>query len=117
MTAIVALSLQQVAQAQRMRMPPEDRAKALKDSLSLSDEQTAKIVKIYQAQQKEMSDKMAELQGDRDAMRQAFQEMTAKTNKEIEAVLTKDQLKKFQDLVKQQMEMRQRMMQQRQRNN
>ncbi len=117
MTAIVALSLQQVAQAQRMRMSPEDRAKALKDSLSLSNEQTAKIVKIYQAQQKEMSDKMAELQGDRDAMRQAFQEMTAKTNKEIEAVLTKDQLKKFQDLVKQQMEMRQRMMQQRQRNN
>lgn len=59
----------------------------------------------------------AELQGDRDAMRQAFQEMTAKTNKEIEAVLTKDQLKKFQDLLKQQAEMRQRMRQQRQRNN
>jgi len=116
-TAIVALSLQQVAQAQRMRMTPEERGKALKDSLSLSGEQTAKIVKIYEAQQKEMSDKMPEMQGDRDAMRQFFQELTAKTNKQIEAVLTKEQLKKFQALVKQQMEMRQRMMQQRQRNN
>ena len=111
--AIVALSFQQVAQAQRMRMKPEERAKALKDSLSLSDEQAAKVTKIYEAQQAEMREKMGELQGDRDAMRQAMQAMTAKTDSLIGAVLTKDQLKKYQELQKQ---MRQPMMQ-RQRNN
>jgi len=111
--AIVALSLQQVAQAQRMRMTPEERAKALKDSLSLSDQQVVKITKIYEAQQAEMREKMGELQGDRDAMRQAMQAMTAKTDSLVGAVLTKDQLKKYQELQKQ---MRQRMMQ-RQRNN
>lgn len=110
--AIVALSFQQVAQAQRMRMKPEERAKALKDSLSLSDEQAAKVTKIYEAQQAEMREKMGELQGDRDAMRQAMQAMTAKTDSLIGAVLTKDQLKKYQELQKQ---MRQPMMQ-RQRN-
>jgi protein CpxP len=96
-----------------MRMKPEERAKALKDSLSLSDEQAAKVTKIYEAQQAEMREKMGELQGDRDAMRQAMQAMTAKTDSLIGAVLTKDQLKKYQELQKQ---MRQRMMQ-RQRNN
>jgi Spy/CpxP family protein refolding chaperone len=112
--AIVALSLQQVAQAQGMRRTPEGRAKILKDSLSLSDEQTSKITKIYEAQQKEMMEKMGELQGDRDAMRQLMQEVMTKTNKQIEALLTKDQLKKFQELVKQQMQMRGRMQQRRQ---
>jgi Spy/CpxP family protein refolding chaperone len=112
--AIVALSLQQVAQAQGMRRTPEERAKILKDSLSLSDEQTSKITKIYEAQQKEMMEKMGELQGDRDAMRQLMQEVMTKTNKQIEAVLTKEQLKKFQELVKQQMQMRGRMQQRRQ---
>jgi Spy/CpxP family protein refolding chaperone len=110
MTAIVALSLQQVAQAQRMRMSPEERAKALKDTLSLSDEQTAKITKIYETQQTEMRAKFEELQGDRDAMREAMQAMTAKTDSLIAAVLTKDQLVKYQEFQKQ---MRERMMQRR----
>jgi protein CpxP len=113
MTAIVALSLQQVAQAQRMRMSPEERAKALKDTLSLSNEQTAKITKIYEAQQTEMRAKFEELQGDRDAMREAMQAMAAKTDSLISAVLTKDQLVKYQEFQKQ---MRERMMQRRRNN-
>ena len=34
--------------AQRMQVSPEERAKRLKDSLALNDDQLAKVVKIYQ---------------------------------------------------------------------
>lgn len=111
---LLTLGLQQAAQAQGMRMSPEQRVQALKDSLSLTAEQTTKITKIFEAQQKEMMEKMGELQGDRDAMRQAFQEMTAKTDKQIEALLSKEQLKKYEAIKKQREQMRSRMQQRRQ---
>lgn len=111
---LLTLGLQQAAQAQGMRMSPEQRAQALKDSLSLTAEQTTKITKIFEAQQKEMMEKMGELQGDRDAMRQAFQEMTAKTDKQIEALLSKEQLRKYEAIKKQREQMRSRMQQRRQ---
>jgi Spy/CpxP family protein refolding chaperone len=60
-----------------------------------------------------MSDKRAELQGDMDAMRSAMMEIRDKTNKQITALLTKEQAKKFEDILKQQ----QQRMQQRMRNN
>jgi len=50
-SVLLALSFQELAQAQRMRMTPEDRAKQLKDSLALSAEQTAKVTKIYEGMQ------------------------------------------------------------------
>jgi len=111
---LLALGFQELAQAQRMRLTPEDQAKRIKDSLTLSDEQTAKVKKIYEAQQAEMMEKMSGAMGDREAMRSAMQEVMAKYDKQIEALLTKEQLKKYEELKKQRQQMRGRMQQQRQ---
>lgn len=98
---------------QGMRLSPKQRADTLGKQLSLDSVVVGKIAKIYEKSQKEMSDKMGEFQGDRDAMRKFFQETQAKVDKEVKALLTKDQAKKYDDMVKARMQR----MQQRQRGN
>lgn len=102
------------AQGQGMRMSPKERAEALGKQLSLDSVTVAKVVKIMEKSQKTMMDKRAELQGgDMDAMRSAMMEIRDSTNKEITALLTKEQAKKYEEILKEQ----QQRMQQRQRNN
>ncbi len=85
--------------AQGMRMSAEDRAKALKDSLGLSDKQMEQVVGIL----KEMGSKrqaLADSIEDRDARREAMMSLMAKSDEKIESVLTKDQKEKYEVMKK-----------------
>ncbi|MGH2566787.1 MAG: hypothetical protein ACRDGA_00485 [Bacteroidota bacterium] len=92
------LPWQETRQGRSMMMPPEERAKRLKEQLSLSDEQTKKATKIFEESQKKMTGMRDSLQGDFEVMRAAMQQMQAKQDSTIEAMLNKDQLKKYEEL-------------------
>jgi protein CpxP len=74
------------------RRSPADQAAALKTSLALTDDQTAKVTAIYTAQAKSR-DSLVAAGGD---MRAAMMPMMNATNAKIKAVLTADQAAKFQ---------------------
>lgn len=97
-----------------MMMSPEERAKQLKEQLSLTNEQTTKVTKIFEESQKKTMEMMGSFQGDRDAARKAVQQMQAKQDSTIEALLNKDQLKKYGELKKQRQQRMQQMQQRRQ---
>jgi periplasmic protein CpxP/Spy len=89
-----------IAQAQRIRMSPEEQAKALKDSLSLTDDQTTKITTILKDAREEATTFMSQNKDDRDAMRSSMQASQKKTDTKIKAVLTEEQAKKYEALTK-----------------
>ena len=96
----------QLVSAQGRMMSPEDRAEQLSKRLDLNEEQKGKLVKVYQALQKEMQEKMPDLMGDREAMRKAMQDINAKGDKEVEKMLTKEQLAKYEEFKKERQQMR-----------
>ena len=103
------------AQGQGMRIPPKQRADTLGKQLGLDTTTVAKVAAIYTKYQKIMTDKRNELQGgDMDAMRAAITEIRENQNKEIVALLTKEQAAKYDEIQKQQ---QQRMMNRPPRNN
>ena len=89
-----------VASAQRVQQTPTNRAQHLKESLSLTDEQTAQVQAIYENSQKEMSAVSDSLKGNGKSMRQARREIMDKADKQIEQLLTDDQKTKFAELKK-----------------
>ncbi|HLF19922.1 MAG TPA: hypothetical protein VI704_03955 [Bacteroidota bacterium] len=99
----------------RAMMSPEDRVKQLKEQLTLTDDQTTKVQKIFEENQKKMTDMRASYQGDFDGMRAAMQLMQAKQDSTIEKLLTADQLKKYEG-VKKERQQRMQNMQRRQGN-
>ena len=88
------------ASAQFMRMTPEERAKILKDSLALDSVQTVKVTAIFTESSKQMQDAFQSGGGDRDAMRETMTKITAGSDKKIEALLTKEQLAKYEVMKK-----------------
>lgn len=95
MICLFLLGISAVSFAQgggRQRLSPEDRAKALKESLKLTDEQTAKVTAIYQAQAKSM-DSLRTAGGD---LRSQMRPMMQATNDKVKAVLTPEQATAFQ---------------------
>ena len=119
--AVFVTGLFQVASAQGMgggqgrgMRSPEEQAKMLKEQLSLTDEQTAKVTKILADQQKDRQEKMGEFQGDREAMREYFTKAIEKSNAAIKALLNEEQLKKYEQIMK---ERQQRMQNRPPRNN
>ncbi|MDP2886720.1 MAG: hypothetical protein Q8P51_17060 [Ignavibacteria bacterium] len=112
LTAMVLVAgLLQVALAQpqgRQMMSPKQRADTLGKQLSLDSLTVAKVAAIYEKSQKLMTDKRTELQGDMDAMRSAMLEIREKVNKDIMALLTKEQAKKFEEIQKAQQQRMQR---------
>jgi Spy/CpxP family protein refolding chaperone len=86
--------------AQGMRISPEERAKALKDSLSLDSAQTAKVTAIYKESQKAIMDAMQNGSDDRDARRATMMEITKKSDDNVKALLTDPQKKKFEEMIK-----------------
>ena len=98
--------LAQAASAQGMRRSPEERSKQLKEQLTLTDEQTKKVTALYTESQKTVMEKMQEGMGDRDAMRAFMQKENEKLDKEIEKLLTKEQLPKYEEVKKQRQQMR-----------
>ena len=108
---ILVAGLLQVALAQpqgRQMMSPKQRADTLGKQLSLDSLTVAKVAAIYEKSQKLMTDKRTELQGDMDAMRSAMLEIREKVNKDIMALLTKEQAKKFEEIQKAQQQRMQR---------
>ena len=97
------------SQAQFRRMSPDDRAKSLRDSLGLDSSQTLKVKAIYEDAQTEAQSVMESNQGDRDAMRSAMQTLNEKTDGKIKAILTPNQAKKYEEIVKNRAAMRNRM--------
>ncbi len=96
-----------------MRMSPQERAEAIGKQLSLDSVTVGKIADIYTKTQKMMADKREELQGDMDGMRAAMMAIRDSSNAWISALLTPEQAKKYEEILKEQ----QQRMQQRQRNN
>jgi periplasmic protein CpxP/Spy len=101
------------AYAQRMRMSPQERVAALKDSLGLSDDQTAKITSIFEDMGKQRQ-AIFDSTDDRDARRQAMMSLSAKADTLIESVLTDQQKAKYEAMEKERQE---RMQQYRNRQN
>jgi Spy/CpxP family protein refolding chaperone len=99
------------ALAQMRRPSPEVQAKMLKDSLQLSDDQTAKITDILAEAQKDQQDAMSANQGDRQAMRSAMMGIMKNTDKKITTLLSTEQAQKFESMQKNR---REHMMRQRQ---
>ena len=102
--------LMQLATAQgRQMMTPQARADTLGKQLGLDSTTVAKAAAIFEKYQKQMMDKRDELQGDMDAMRAAMTEIRDAQTKEITALLTKPQAKKYEEILKaQQMRMQNR---------
>jgi len=90
------------AQGQGMRLSPKQRADTLGKQLGLDSATVAKVTAIFEKSQKEMTDKRTELQGDMEGMRAAMTEIREKQNKEIIALLTKEQAAKYAEILKQQ---------------
>ena len=83
-----------------MRFSPEERAKTLKDSLSLTDQQLVKVQKLLEEQQADMMMNFEINQGDREAIRKGMTEITEKTDKKLEALLDAKQKKKYEEMKK-----------------
>ncbi len=96
----VLMLLSSVSQAQRQRMSVEERIKILKDTLKLSDEQTKKITTILEDQREEMTTAMNENRDDRQAIHDVAQEIMKKTDNKIKEVLTEEQAKAYDKMVK-----------------
>jgi protein CpxP len=96
----IAVLFSAQAQKQPQRMTIEDRVKILKDSLKLSDEQSAKITKILEDQREEMTMARKDNHDNPDSMRTVMQEIMKKTDSQIKAVLTEDQAKKYDEMLK-----------------
>lgn len=99
------------ALAQMRRPSPEVQAKMLKDSLQLSDDQTAKITDILAEARKDQQDAMSANQGDRQAMRSAMMGIMKNTDTKITTLLSTEQAQKFESMQKNR---REQMMRQRQ---
>jgi Spy/CpxP family protein refolding chaperone len=89
-----------LTQAQQQLLSVEDRVKILKDKLKLSDEQIDKITKILEDQREEITTAMNDNRGDRDAMQAARKEIMKKSDQQIKSVLTEDQSKKYDEMLK-----------------
>lgn len=71
----------------------------LKEKLSLTDDQVAKVTTIYTAQAKVMDSLRTASNGDRKAMRPAATALRKSTNDKITALLTADQAEKFKKML------------------
>lgn len=92
----IVILISSFAQAQPMRMTTEERVKMLKDSLKLNDKQAEKITAILNQQSTEVIATFEKYSDNRDSIRTAMQGITQKYDKQITAVLTKAQAKKYE---------------------
>ncbi len=98
--AMIVLGSIASSNAQMMRISPEERAKALKDSLALDSVQTAKAVAVFKESQKAIGEAFQDAAGDREAMRATMTEIAKKADDKIKAFLTDAQKKKYEEMIK-----------------
>ena len=96
----LALLIPPSLQAQPQRMTVEERVKMLKDQLKLTDEQSTKITTILEDMREEMTTAMKDIRDNPDSARAVRREMMKKTDESIKSVLTEDQAKKYDTMMK-----------------
>ena len=94
-TGISAVSFAQSGGGSNRRTP-EQQANQLKTSLSLNDDQTAKIKAIYEAQTKSLDSLRTASKGDMSVMSENFMPIMQSTQAKLKAVLTADQAAAYQ---------------------
>lgn len=97
-TALFLCGAAMQASAQRMMISPEEQTKRLTDSLSLSKDQSAKVLAIYQDVDKQRQEIFKSNSEDREAMRTAMRSVMDKTDTKIEALLTAKQKTKYEEM-------------------
>lgn len=99
---------------------PEERIKRqtdqLVEKLKLSDEQKTKVAEVFKGQVDAQTKMREEMQGggDRSAMMEKMQKITADTEAKINALLTDDQKKEYKAFLDEQKAAREKMMRERQ---
>lgn len=88
----------------RMQRTPEDQAKDLKEQLKLSDEQTTKVVAVFQAQAKSRDSIRTASNGDMQGMRQAMAPLQQATTAKLKAILTADQFTAYEKAMAERMQ-------------
>ncbi len=78
---------------------PKDRIADLKCKLDLTDTQTKKIENIFEENHKKMDALFEKNKEDRKTSHKAMKELMDSTDKEIEKVLTKDQMEKYKKMI------------------
>jgi Spy/CpxP family protein refolding chaperone len=72
-------------------MTPEEQIRRLKESLSLTDAQAVKVLKIYGNWQEEMWNVFESGEENRETMREAMMVIMKEVDKQIDSLLTADQ--------------------------
>jgi protein CpxP len=85
-----------------MRRSPEEQAKRLKEQLSLTDDQTSKLVVILQGESKTRDSLMTAANGDRNVMMQGFRSMMEKRSAKIKSILTPEQVTAYDKMLAEQ---------------
>jgi len=101
--AVVLTTISLPILAQPIRVTPEEQTKRLKELLSLTDAQAAKVLKIYENSQEEMRKLFESGEEDRETMRQAMMTIMMNVDKQIDSLLAADQRKKFDQFRKERM--------------
>ncbi len=99
LVALLAIGVSAASYAQGgFNRTPAEQAEALKTSLSLTADQTAKVTAIFAGQTKTRDSLMSAMQGggDRAVMMTAFTKMQNDASAKIKAILTADQAKTYQ---------------------
>jgi protein CpxP len=86
------------AASHAQRRTPEESTAALKTSLSLTDDQSAKVLAIYQSRAKTVDSLINSANGDPSSLRPGFMKLTTTTDTKIKAILTPDQVTAYQKI-------------------
>jgi periplasmic protein CpxP/Spy len=93
--AVATVLMTLVLAAQPARMSPQERTDKMVKDLSLTKEQTEKVLAIFTTAQDSMKAVFAEHQGDRDAMRPLMQKIRQDSDDQLKKVLTPEQYGKL----------------------
>jgi hypothetical protein len=102
---MLVLSVTALAQ---MRMDPAERTKELKEQLKLTDDQAAKVQKIYEEAQSEAMAQMGESGGSRGERRGAMQSIMTKAHEKVILLLNDEQKEAYQKIIDERRSQRQR---------
>jgi hypothetical protein len=94
--ALIFSTAETLAQPQRKQLTPEQQTERLKDTLALDDEQTTKVLAIYEEMDGQRSVIFETNAGDRRSMMEEMRKLTQEADAKIEALLTQEQSEKFQ---------------------
>ena len=84
--------------AQPQRMTPQERADQMAKQLSLTSEQKAKVLNLFLEEQKNMPQRPANGQFDREAMRASREKRREERNLKLKSILTETQYAQYEKM-------------------